>query len=69
MAVSLVVVLVVEVHDFVVVDPEGEAPVAGDVQAFEATALADAKAKPFLDGQQVVKIVVVPDKLVHIVVR
>jgi len=35
----------------------------------EKLALADPKAQPFLDGKQVVKIVVVPDKLVNIVVR
>ena len=35
----------------------------------EALALADEKAKPFLDGKQVVKVIVVPDKLVNIVVK
>ena len=37
--------------------------------AIEKLALADPKAQQFLDGKQVVKIVVVPDKLVNIVVR
>jgi leucyl-tRNA synthetase len=32
-------------------------------------ALADAKVQPFLDGKQVVKAIVVPDKLVNLVVR
>jgi leucyl-tRNA synthetase len=35
----------------------------------EKQALADPKARAFLDGKQVVKVVVVPDKLVNIVVR
>jgi leucyl-tRNA synthetase len=35
----------------------------------EKLALADAKVQPFLDGKQVVKVIVVPDKLVNIVVR
>ena len=35
----------------------------------EARAMADEKVQPFLAGKQVVKIVVVPDKLVNIVVR
>ena len=35
----------------------------------EARALADEKVKPFLDGKQVVKVIVVPDKLVNIVVK
>jgi leucyl-tRNA synthetase len=34
-----------------------------------ARAAADEKIKPCLDGKQIVKIVVVPDKLVNIVVR
>jgi len=32
-------------------------------------ALADPKVQPFLSGKQVVKVIVVPDKLVNIVVR
>jgi leucyl-tRNA synthetase len=32
-------------------------------------ALADAKVQPFVDGKQVVKVVIVPDKLVNIVVK
>ena len=35
----------------------------------EARALADEKVQPFLAGKQVVKVIVVPDKLVNIVVR
>jgi len=35
----------------------------------EARALADDKVTPYLEGKQVIKIVVVPDKLVNIVVR
>ena len=35
----------------------------------EKLALADPKVQPFIDGKQVVKIIVVPDKLVNIVVR
>jgi leucyl-tRNA synthetase len=38
-------------------------------QELERLALAEAKAQPFLAGKQVVKIVVVPDKLVNIVVK
>jgi leucyl-tRNA synthetase len=35
----------------------------------EASALADEKVQPFLAAKQVVKVIVVPDKLVNIVVR
>ena len=35
----------------------------------ERLALADEKVKPHIDGKQVIKIVVVPDKLVNIVVK
>jgi leucyl-tRNA synthetase len=35
----------------------------------EKLALADSKAKQFIDGKAVLKIIVVPDKLVNIVVR
>jgi leucyl-tRNA synthetase len=37
-------------------------------QTLEKQALADAKIQPLLDGKQIVKIIVVPDKLVNIVV-
>ncbi|HXP83152.1 MAG TPA: leucine--tRNA ligase [Bryobacteraceae bacterium] len=37
--------------------------------ALEELALADSKAQPFLTGKQVVKIIVVPDKLVNVVVK
>jgi leucyl-tRNA synthetase len=45
------------------------APFGADQKALEAAALADPKTRPFLDGKQVVKIIVVADKLVNIVVR
>jgi leucyl-tRNA synthetase len=35
----------------------------------ETLALADERVRPFVDGKQVVKVIVVPDKLVNIVVR
>ena len=38
-------------------------------QELEKLALADSKAQPFVAGKQVVKVIVVPDKLVNIVVR
>jgi leucyl-tRNA synthetase len=38
-------------------------------EELERLALADPKTQPFLAGKQVVKVVVVPDKLVNIVVR
>ena len=38
-------------------------------EELEAQAQADEKVKPFIDGKQIVKIVVVPDKLVNIVVK
>jgi leucyl-tRNA synthetase len=38
-------------------------------EALEKLALADNKIQPLLDGKQVVKIIVVPDKLVNIVVK
>ncbi len=31
--------------------------------------MADEKVRPFLDGKQIVKVIVVPDKLVNIVVK
>jgi len=37
--------------------------------ALKEQALADPKARPYLDGKQVAKVIVVPDKLVNIVVR
>jgi leucyl-tRNA synthetase len=40
-----------------------------DQAALEKSALTDPKVQPFLDGKQVVKVIVVPDKLVNIVVR
>jgi leucyl-tRNA synthetase len=44
-------------------------PFGADQAGVERLALADAKVQPFLEGKQVVKVVVVPDKLVNIVVR
>jgi leucyl-tRNA synthetase len=38
-------------------------------ETLEKQALSDAKIQPLLDGKQVVKIIVVPDKLVNIVIR
>ena len=38
-------------------------------EELESRARADEKVKPFLDGKQVVKVIVVPDKLVNIVVK
>jgi len=38
-------------------------------EALEKLALSDTKVQPLLDGKQVLKIIVVPDKLVNIVVR
>jgi leucyl-tRNA synthetase len=38
-------------------------------EELESMAKADEKVKPFVDGKQIVKIVVVPDKLVNIVVK
>jgi leucyl-tRNA synthetase len=44
-------------------------PFGMDRAALEQAALADGKAQPFTEGKQVVKVVVVPDKLVNIVVK
>jgi leucyl-tRNA synthetase len=38
-------------------------------EALEKLALADIKVQPLLDGRQIVKVIVVPDKLVNIVVK
>ena len=38
-------------------------------EELERRAMEDPKLKPFLEGKQVVKVIVVPDKLVNIVVR
>ncbi len=38
-------------------------------EALEKLVLGDTKVQPLLDGKQVVKVIVVPDKLVNIVVR
>lgn len=38
-------------------------------EELEKAALSDPKLQPFLSGKQVVKVIVVPDKLVNIVVR
>ena len=45
------------------------APFGAAREVLEKAALADPKTQPFLDGKQVVKVIVVPDKLVNIVVR
>ena len=38
-------------------------------EALEKHAMGDAKIRSLLDGKQVVKVIVVPDKLVNIVVK
>jgi leucyl-tRNA synthetase len=38
-------------------------------ETLEKHAMGDAKIQPLLDGKQVVKVIVVPDKLVNIVVK
>jgi leucyl-tRNA synthetase len=38
-------------------------------EELERLALADAKVKPFVEGKQIAKVIVVPDKIVNIVVR
>ena len=38
-------------------------------ETLEKLVLADTKVQPLLDGKQVVKVIVVPDKLVNIVVK
>jgi leucyl-tRNA synthetase len=45
------------------------APFGASQQVLEKAALADPKTQPFVSGKQVVKVIVVPDKLVNIVVR
>ena len=35
----------------------------------KARALEDPKVRPYIDGKQIVKVIVVPDKLVNIVVK
>ena len=44
-------------------------PFGASQETLEKAALADPKTQPFLAGKQVVKMIVVPDKLVNIVVR
>ena len=46
-----------------------QVPFGTPQEQLEKLALADPKVQPFLDGKQVVKVIVVPDKLVNIVVR
>jgi leucyl-tRNA synthetase len=45
------------------------APFGAPKDQLEQMALADPKVQVFTDGKQIVKIVVVPDKLVNIVVK
>jgi leucyl-tRNA synthetase len=45
------------------------APFGAPREELERRALADAKVKPYVDGKQVAKVIIVPDKLVNIVVR
>ena len=44
-------------------------PIGTPQAALEKLALADSKVQPFIEGKQVVKVIVVPDKLVNIVVK
>lgn len=44
-------------------------PFGTDQAGLEAAARADSKVQPFLEGKQVMKVIVVPDKLVNIVVK
>ncbi len=44
-------------------------PIGSSQETLQAAALADPKVKAHLEGKQVVKVVVVPDKLVNVVVR
>jgi len=44
-------------------------PFGAPREELERRALADEKVRPFVDGKQVVKVVVVPDKLVNVVVK
>jgi leucyl-tRNA synthetase len=45
------------------------APFGTPKDELQTLALADEKAQPFLEGKQIVKVIVVPDKLVNIVVK
>jgi leucyl-tRNA synthetase len=45
------------------------APFGASQAELEKAALTDPKTQPFLAGKQVVKVIVVPDKLVNIVVK
>jgi len=38
-------------------------------EALEQLALGDEKVKPFVEGKTIVKVIVVPDKLVNVVVK
>jgi leucyl-tRNA synthetase len=44
-------------------------PFGGTQESLEKAALADPKTQPFIEGKQVMKVIVIPDKLVNIVVR
>jgi leucyl-tRNA synthetase len=44
-------------------------PLGTGKEELESLAKADGKVLPFLDGKQVAKVIVVPEKLVNIVVR
>jgi leucyl-tRNA synthetase len=45
------------------------APFGTVKEELERRALADEKVRPHLDGKQVAKVIIVPDKIVNIVVR
>jgi leucyl-tRNA synthetase len=44
------------------------APFGTPADVLEARALEDSKVRPFIDGKRIVRVIVVPDKLVNIVV-
>jgi leucyl-tRNA synthetase len=44
-------------------------PVGASQELIEQRAMADEKIQPFLKGKQIVKIIVIPGKMVNIVVR
>jgi leucyl-tRNA synthetase len=45
------------------------APFGTPAAELERLALAEPKVRPFVDGKQVVKVVVIPDKLINVVVK
>ena len=45
------------------------APFGTPADAIQAMALEETKVRPYIDGQKIVKVIVVPDKLMNIVVK